>query len=268
MSESRSGLFNFSSVPDAYREHLQPSVFDPWAHALLAFVPPESGSVILDVAAGTGAVAHAAAVIAGPRGRVIAADVSSMMLADAGLAPSDYRAPVELLECPADKLALPDASFDVVYCQQGLQFMPDRAAVMTEVLRVLRPGGSAGIAVWSDRKPPEPFDMYARVLQEHGIAEPYPGAYDLTKVTMSEAEIEALLTAAGFPRPTVRTVDLLLDWPDAEVAALGILGSTYGQTVASLNAEEQAEVFASIVEEASDGRPRLMSAVVGRGVAI
>lgn len=267
MSESKSGLFNFSSVPDSYRRHLQPTVFDPWARELLAFVPPARGTVILDVAAGTGAVAQAAAVIAGPHGRVIAADVSPMMLAGTGLAPVDGRAPVELLECPADQLALPDQSVDVAYCQQGLQFMPDRAAVMAEMRRVLRPGGAAGIAVWSDRTRPEPFDTYARILQQHGVAEPYPGGYDTTEVTMSESEIEALLDTAGYTQPTVRTVDLPLEWPDAQVAALGILGSTYGQTVASLNPEEQAAVFASIVEEASNGQPRTMTAVFGRGVA-
>jgi ubiquinone/menaquinone biosynthesis C-methylase UbiE len=267
MSESRSGLFDFSSVPDSYRLHLQPTVFDPWARALLAFVPPARGTVVLDVASGTGAVAHAAAEIVGPDGRVIAADVSPMMLAGTGLAPADDRAPVELLECPADQLALPDGSVDVVYCQQGLQFMPDRGAVMTEMRRVLRPGGAAGIAVWSDRLRPEPFDTYARILQMHGIAEPYPGAYDTTKVTMSEPEIEALLNTGGYTQSTVRSVALPLEWPDARVAALGILGSTYGQTVASLNPEEQEAVFASIVEEASNGQPRVMTAVFGRGIA-
>jgi ubiquinone/menaquinone biosynthesis C-methylase UbiE len=262
------GLFNFTSVPDGYRQYLQPAVFDPWARELLAFVPPASGDVILDVASGTGAVAHAAARMAGPEGRVIASDVSPLMLARSRLEGSDDRAAVEPLESPADHLDLPDGSVDVVYCQQGLQFMPDRHAAMTEMFRVLRPGGMVGVAVWSDRARPEPFASYARILRAHGIPEPYPDAYDTLAVTMSEREIEGLLTTAGSLQPLVRTVDLPLVWPEPQSAAFGITGSTYGPAVAALTEPEQEAVFAAIVMEASaGGPPALMKAVVGRGVA-
>src|SRR5580704_17313889 len=196
MSEPEPGLFNFTSVPDGYRRYLQPAVFDPWARELLAFVVPSRGDVVLDVAAGTGAVARAAARLVGPGGRVIASDVSPLMLAQVGMAATDDQAAVEPPESPADHLALTDGVIDAVYCQQGLQFMSDRNAVITEMLRVSRPGGVLGIAVWSDEAPPEPFACYARILQDHGIPEPYPNAYDTSVVTMSESEIERLLTTA------------------------------------------------------------------------
>jgi ubiquinone/menaquinone biosynthesis C-methylase UbiE len=268
VSESQSGLFNVASVPDGYRQYLQPAVFDPWARELLAFVPPPPGGVVLDIAAGTGAVAHAAAKVVGPGGRVIAADVSPLMLAGTGLAPADDRAAVDVLECPADRLALPDASVDAAYCQQGLQFMEDRAAVMGEARRVLRSGGVAGIAVWSDTKRPEPFDTYARILQEQDVPEPYPGAFDTSKVTLSERAIESLLVAAGFAQPSVRTVELELAWPDPRAAAFGIMGSSYGPAVASLTPQFREAVLAAIMTEFSDRRLRAtMVAVFGRGTA-
>ncbi len=124
-------------------------------------------------------------------------DVSPIMLAGVRLEATDDRAAVVPLESPADRLALPDGIVDAVYCQQGLQFMSDRLAVITEMLRVLRPGGALGIAVWSDQCPPEPFASYARILQDHGVPEPYPNAYDTSAVTMSESEIEHLLAAVG-----------------------------------------------------------------------
>ncbi len=264
MSDSGLDLFNFTSVPDGYRHYLQPSVFDPWAHELVTFVPPSHGDVILDVASGTGAVAHAAAAICGPSGRVIASDVSPLMLAQLRSDRTDDRAPVEPLESSADHLALPGGSVDVAYCQQGLQFMPDRNAVMAEMLRVLRPGGVVGIAVWSDQIRPEPFASYARVLQELGIPEPYPNAYDTFAVSMSEREIEHLLTTAGFLEPAVRTVELPLHWPDPRSAALGITGSTYGPTVASLNESEQDNLFATLMKELATSSG-VMRAVFGRG---
>lgn len=266
MSDSEPALFNFTSVPDGYRHYLQPAVFDPWARVLLAFVPPSIGDVVLDVAAGTGAVAHAAALLVGAGGRVIASDVSPLMLAEVQLTATDERSAVEPLESPAGHLALPDGVVDVVYCQQGLQFMSDRAAVMAEMARVLRPGGAIGVAVWSDQGPPEPFASYARILQDHGVAEPYPNAYDTSVVTMSEGEIEGLLTAVGAARSIVRTVEIPLHWPNPRQASLGITGSTYGPTVAALGRHDQEAVFAAIEERAGRKPPMTMKAVLGRTV--
>ena len=267
MSEPEPGLFNFTSVPDGYRRYLQPAVFDPWARKLLAFAAPSLGDVVLDVAAGTGAVAHSAAPIVGPGGRVIASDVSPLMLAGVRLEATNDRAAIEALECPADYLALPDGVIDAVYCQQGLQFMSDRHAVITEMLRVLRLGGALGIAVWSDQGPPEPFASYARILQNHAVPEPYPNAYDTSVVTMSESEIEHLLTTVASEQTTVRTVEVPLLWPEPRWAALGITGSTYGPTVAALDVPQQEALFAAIQEQASSDPPVIMKAVLGSAVA-
>lgn len=222
---------------------------------------------MLDVAAGTGAVSHAAASIVGPGGRVIASDVSPLMLAGVRLEATDDRAAVEPLESTADHLALPDGVVDAVYCQQGLQFMSDRHAVIAELLRVLRPGGALGVAVWSDQGPPEPFASYARILQDHGVPEPYPNAYDTSVVTMSEREIAHLLTTVGSEHTTVRTVEVPLLWPEPRWAALGITGSTYGPAVAALGKPGQETVFAAIQEAAIGNPPVIMRAVLGRAVA-
>ncbi len=267
MSEPEPGLFNFTSVPDGYRHYLQPAVFDPWARELLAFVAPSSGDLVLDVAAGTGAVAHAAAPIVGPGGRVIASDVSPLMVAGVRCEATDDRAAVEALESPADHLALPDGVIDAVYCQQGLQFMSDRHAAITEMIRVLRPGGALGIAVWSDECPPEPFASYARILQDHGVPEPYPNAYDTSVVTMSESEIGRLLTTVAAKQTVVRTVEVPLLWPEPRCAALGITGSTYGPTVAALGPPQQEALFVAIEEQASSDPHVIMRAVLGRAVA-
>ena len=58
-------------------------------------------------------------------------------------------APIEFIHAPADELQLPDAGFNVVLCQQGLQFFPDQIAALREMRRVLKSGGRVGIAVWA-----------------------------------------------------------------------------------------------------------------------
>jgi SAM-dependent methyltransferase len=153
----------------------------------------------------------------------------------------------------------------VAYCQQGLQFMPDRAGVMSELHRVLRPGGQAGIAVWAAGRPPQPFDTYARALQAHDVPEPYPNAYDTSAVTMSEEDLESLFGAAGFTQISVSSVELPLVWPDAEASAFGIMGSSYGPAVAALPATEQQRIFATIVQQGAAGAMADMAAVFGRG---
>lgn len=50
----------------------------------------------------------------------------------------------------AGALPLPDASVDVVCCQQGMQYLPDRALAVREMGRTLAPGGRVALAVWRD----------------------------------------------------------------------------------------------------------------------
>jgi ubiquinone/menaquinone biosynthesis C-methylase UbiE len=59
-------------------------------------------------------------------------------------------ASIEYLEAPADRLPVTVAAYDVVTCQQGLQFFEDRPAAVAQMHRALRPGGRVGIAVWTE----------------------------------------------------------------------------------------------------------------------
>jgi ubiquinone/menaquinone biosynthesis C-methylase UbiE len=131
-----------------YEEFFVPGLFAPCAAELLDLVPARDGERVLDVACGTGVVARAAAAVAGPRGRVTGVDLRPGMVEVAASLPPPQGAPVEWREGDALELADADGSFDVAYCQQGLQFFPDQARALTEIRRVLAPGGRAGLAVW------------------------------------------------------------------------------------------------------------------------
>ncbi len=74
-------------------------------------------------------------------------------------------AAVEYLEAP-DRLPVPDASFDVVACQQGLQFFPDRPAALAEMRRPLRTGGRIGVAVWKRIEESPPFAVLAEAIRQ------------------------------------------------------------------------------------------------------
>ncbi|NPT59904.1 class I SAM-dependent methyltransferase [Paraburkholderia elongata] len=150
MTDASKFQFTGPSVPQAYEEFLVPRVFEPWARLLLDEAKLVQAQVVIDVATGPGTVARLAAPMLGPKGRIVATDIARPMLDVARAKPSlTGAAPIEYVESPAAPLSAPTGAFDVVLCQQGMQFFPDRPSALREMRRVLKPGGRAVIAVWA-----------------------------------------------------------------------------------------------------------------------
>ncbi len=269
MEESTRGPFESTSIPGAYRRFLQPVIFEPWASRLIDLVGLREDQHVLDVASGTGAVARAAARVVGPSGRVIASDISTAMLANVPIGADPGGAPIELVESSATAIALPDAVVDVALCQQGFPFMPDRAAAAREMRRVLRPGGTIGIAVWAAGRRLEPFDSYGEVLVAAGFDTPFIRGSASGKMSMSEAEVHGALSAGGFTDVEVTVQELMLQWPSIEAAAAGIRGTPYWPVIESLEPARREEVMSALREvfAGSDGGPirQTTIAVLGRG---
>jgi ubiquinone/menaquinone biosynthesis C-methylase UbiE len=239
----RSSLFTSDSVPNEYDRLLAPVVFEPWAEILLDTVTVVAGNRVLDVATGTGVVARAAARRLGERGTVVACDVSAAMLARAASVSAHVgAAPIEYREGPADALPVADACCDVVLCQQGLQFFGAQAAAVSEMRRVLRPGGAAGIAVWATGHPLEPFGVYADELAAIGATPPFPGAFDSDTFTMDVETVRSLLHEAGFSSVEALVLELQVSWPDAASVAGGVLGTPFGPLVQALP-QDQREAY-------------------------
>ncbi|MGB8608876.1 methyltransferase domain-containing protein [Bradyrhizobium sp.] len=128
------------SAPEVYERELVPAVFGAWAPILVELAEPRPSERVLDVACGTGVVARIAATRVGPTGTVVGIDLNPGMLSLArSLVSRDSRSGGQLQwqEASADKLPFPDGSFNVVYCQLGLQFFADRPAALREMRRVL-----------------------------------------------------------------------------------------------------------------------------------
>ncbi|MGK3941417.1 methyltransferase domain-containing protein [Streptomyces caeruleatus] len=131
---------------ERYDAHSHP-LMAPFVEALADHVG--EGDSVLDLACGTGYMTRAAAMRAGESGRVVGADVNQAMLdvATRRLPPT-----TTLVRAPADAIPLGGAEFDVVVCQQGIQFFPDLRAALMEVARVLRPGGRFAATAWAARE--------------------------------------------------------------------------------------------------------------------
>jgi len=155
------------SAMQTYEDVLVPRLFTPWAWLLLDCLGIQPGEAILDVACGPGSVTRPAAIEVGPAGRVTGVDLSPAMLAIALSKPAlPCVAAIEYHHASADRLPVDDADFDVVACQQGLQFFPKPAAALREMRRALRPGGRIGIAVWAEIDHSPPFAALEGVVRE------------------------------------------------------------------------------------------------------
>lgn len=157
------GYTNYAGEPPKnYERYFVPTLGAAWAAALLEVAGLSSGERVLDVACGTGAVTRRASQLVGPDGFVAGLDVNPDML---GVARSVCPTSIEWHESSAESIPCPDASFDVVTCSLGLQFVPDRSAALREIHRVLAEGGRVAIATVGPTPPV--FEILAQALARH-----------------------------------------------------------------------------------------------------
>lgn len=188
------------SAPEVYERELVPAVFGPWAPILVELAHPRPGERVVDIACGTGIVAREAAARVGPTGAVAGVDLNPGMLSVARAATttnSRSGAPIQWHEASADKLPFPSQSFDIVYCQLGLQFFADRAAALREMRRVLDAEGRLALMVWRGIGESPGFAVLAEALERHiGQA---AAAIMRAPFGLSDAgELTKLADAAGF----------------------------------------------------------------------
>jgi SAM-dependent methyltransferase len=155
------------SAAEVYERQSVPALLAPWAPQLVELAGVQPGERILDVACGTGVVARLAAERTGSAGRVVGLDINPAMLAVARSLPPVAGAPIDWVEASVLAMPFPDASFDVVLCQQGLQQFPGRPAALREMRRVLVPGGRVALSVWGRIEANPGFAALAEALERH-----------------------------------------------------------------------------------------------------
>jgi ubiquinone/menaquinone biosynthesis C-methylase UbiE len=134
------------SIPDIYDRLLVPLIFEAYARDLAKRVATAQPQDVLETAAGTGVVTRAVAALL-PDAHIVATDLNQPML---NYAKAQHSQNNRIEWKQADALALPfdDQVFDVVACQFGVMFFPDKVRSYREARRVLRPGGRFFFSVW------------------------------------------------------------------------------------------------------------------------
>ena len=134
------------SIPELYDALLVPLIFEPYAVDMAARAARCEPKRVLEVAAGTGAVTRAMARALPETTEIVATDLNPPML-DRAAAVGTCR-PVTWQQADAQALPFADGSFDLVVCQFGAMFFPDRPKAFAEARRVLTPGGTLLLSVW------------------------------------------------------------------------------------------------------------------------
>jgi ubiquinone/menaquinone biosynthesis C-methylase UbiE len=211
------------SVPASYDRLMVPLIFRPYAEELARRAAALAPQRILETAAGTGAVTEALH-DAAPSAEITATDLNQPML---DVAAERVRADnVNFVAADAQELPFEDAGFDLVVCQFGAMFFPDRVRAHSEARRVLRPGGHYLLAIW-DR-----IERNALTnISQQTLIEMFP---DNPPMFMREgpfsyaepAAIEADLRAAGFADVQIETIEKRSRVPSAHDAAAALCYGT------------------------------------------
>jgi ubiquinone/menaquinone biosynthesis C-methylase UbiE len=193
------------SIPEIYDRLLVPMIFAPYARDLAQRVKGYKPRDALETAAGTGAVTRALASELPDGTQITATDLNEPMLAQAR---AHLENKPQIRWQQADALALPfgDASFDVVACQFGVMFFPDRAKGYAEARRVLRPGGHFIFSVWDKIEENEFGHVVHQALQQVFPDNPPQFLVRTPHGYHDAARIRSDLNEAGFTDIAIETV--------------------------------------------------------------
>lgn len=201
-----------ANAAENYERYFVPVIGGPLAADLVAEAALQPGERVLDVACGTGVIARLAAERVGPSGTVAALDINAGMLAVARSITPATAASVRWYETSAESIPLPDAAFDVVLCQLGLQFIGDKSAALREMRRVLVPGGRVLVSV---PRPTPFFDVLDQAMLRH-VGETAANFVRCVFSLNDPAHLQQLFRAAGFRDLAARTDTRTIRLPAAK----------------------------------------------------
>ncbi|WEX76212.1 class I SAM-dependent methyltransferase [Sinorhizobium numidicum] len=240
------------AIPEIYERLLVPLIFEGFARDLAERVARLNPLDVLEIAAGTGVVTRALAPLLDPEAQFVVTDLNQPML---DIAAAKQGGEERIVWQQADALALPfdDESFDVVLCQFGVMFFPDRVKGYREAHRVLKPGGHFLINVWDRIEANEVPETVAEVLEARFPENPPRFIRRVPHGYADPETIRADLEAAGFSDITLETLEKKTGPASASDAATAFC---QGTPIRNEIEERDASALAAVTEAAAEALTR------------
>ena len=241
-------------VPATYDEILGPVLFEPYARDVVSRLPAGIGLRVLEIACGTGIVTRRLADALAGRATIVATDLNEPMVDYARRAvPSPG---ITWRQADAESLPFADGSQDVVVCQFGYMFLPDKVQGFRESRRVLASGGTLIANVWTslDANP------FARAMHDAlAVAFPDdPPRFLETPYGYTEDRVRRDMDAAGWEDVSYETLEFEIPCPSAAHFARGFShGSplTHELTARGADLDEMTEMLARAIAPVGGERP-------------
>lgn len=213
------------SIPQTYEQHLVPLLFEPYAIDLVSRVALRRPTRVLELAAGTGVVTRHMSRTLSPSTRIVATDLNQAMLDVAAKVRTSRT--VEWQQADAMRLPFEDGSFDLVVCQFGAMFFPDKPRAFAEAARVLRRGGAFVGNVWDRIEENEFAAVIANAISGAFSGDPPRFLSRVPHGYHDRAAIAQDLARGGFTRsPQLVTVPARSRAESAQVPAVGYCQGT------------------------------------------
>lgn len=135
------------SVPENYNRYMVPLIFEVFAADFARHASSLSPTTVLETAAGTGVVSRVLSPQLSVSAKYVITDLNQAML-DYAMTQQAPDTRITWLQADALDLPFEDGAFDLICCQFGVMFFPDRVVGYREAKRTLRPGGHFLFSVW------------------------------------------------------------------------------------------------------------------------
>lgn len=187
-------------IPRNYDECLGPVIFDHYARDMARRAAETDPDAVLELAAGTGIVTRKLRDALGPQAMLVATDLNDPMLEVARTKFANGEV-IRFRQADAQNLNFETDAFDVLVCQFGHMFFPDRIAAHNEAKRVVRPGGRYVFSTWG-RMEQNPFSQIVHETLSDLFEGNPPGFYKVPFSLHDPAQVMDELAHAGLTAVT------------------------------------------------------------------
>lgn len=254
------------SIPENYDRYLGPLLMEPYARDLARRLPATGMKDVLELAAGTGILTRHLRDRLGDETRLVATDISEGMLEIAKKKPG-FNRPVEWRATDATTLPFPDNSFDAVVSQFGVMFFPDKDRAISEVYRVLRPGGRFIFNVWDKLE----FNDFANVTQQTILplfeSNP-PQFYSIPFGYHDHFVLRTLLRSAGFIDVALATLEMRVQASARDIAMGFVEGNPIATEITDRLGRSVGEITEKVEQAVAEAHGTKMAKGKARAIVV